>query len=109
MNAKSLTRIQRRQIALYLHFRDKPISILGLFWFNRRTYAILLTAALLSGLVAYWFNDVFLLIVVAVAYGTMLLRDVGYYWRSRRVWPVVREVLAWDKVQQLASQTGIAA
>jgi len=44
-----------------------------------------------------------------VAYGTMLLRDVGYYRRSRRVWPVVREVIAWDKVERLASEAGIGA
>jgi hypothetical protein len=109
MDVKSLTRIQRRQIALYLHFRNEPISILGLFWFSRRTYSILLIAALLSALLAYWLDDFYLLILVAVAYGTMLLRDVGYYWRSKRVWPVVREVLAWDKVQQLASEAGIGA
>jgi len=109
MDMKSLTGIQRRQIALYLHFRDKSISVIALFWFSRRTYAVLLAAALLSALLAYWLNDFFLLALVAVAYGTMLLRDVGYYRRSRRVWPVVREVIAWDKVERLASEAGIGA
>ena len=109
MDPKSLTRIQRRQIALYLHFKNRPVTIGQLFWFSRRTYAILLTTAALSALVAFELDDYFLLVIVAVAYGTMLLRDVGYYWRSRRVWPVVREVLAWDKLQQLASEAGISA
>ena len=70
---------------------------------------MLLTAAVLSALVAYSLDDFFFLIMVVVAYSTMLLRDVGYYWRSKHVWPVVRETLAWDKLQQLASEAGIDA
>jgi hypothetical protein len=109
MDMKSLTRVQRRQIAAYLHFRGKPMSILGLFWFNRRIHATLLLVGVLSALVAYWLNDFFLLMFVAVAYPTIFLRDAGHYWRSKRVWPVVQEVLAWDKLQQLATGVNIVA
>ena len=105
----TLTRRQRKQVALYLHFKDRPMSIGALFWFNRRLYAFLVLAGLLSAALAYWLNDFVLLTIVAVAYGTMLLRDVGYYWRSQSIWPVLQQVLAWEKLQQLATSSSAAA
>ena len=109
MDTKSLTRRQKRQIALYLHFRNRPMSVNALFWFNRGIYAITLTAGVASAAAAYWLHDSWLLTVVVVAYGAMLLRDVGYYWRSKSVWPVLQDVLAWDKLQQLNAGSGIVA
>jgi len=103
-----LTRRQRRQVACYLHFKDKPMSVASLFWFNRRIYAVILPVAALSGVVAYWLGESCLLAIVLAAYGTMLLRDAAYYWRSKEVWPVLQQTLAWDKLQQL-SDSGVAA
>ncbi|SFN37607.1 hypothetical protein [Dokdonella immobilis] len=78
------------------------MSIPALFWFNRGIYAIILTAAVVSVGVAYWLNDFFLLTLVAVAYGTIFLRDAANYWRSQSTWPVLRQVIEWDKLRQLA-------
>ena len=36
---------------------------------------------------------------LAVAFVTALLRDIGYFIRSARVWPVIRETLDWSKVE----------
>ena len=85
------------------------MSVGALFWFNRRIYAFILSGGLLSAALAYWLNDFFLLTIVAVAYGTMFLRDAANYWRSQSVWPVLQQVLAWDKLQQLAAGSGVVA
>jgi hypothetical protein len=41
---------------------------------------------------------------VAVAFFAALLRDVGYFIRSARVWPVIREAIDWSRVETLLAQ-----
>ena len=102
---QQLNRMQRRQIAWLLHFKDRPVSIAALIWFNRRIYAILLIVALLTTAFEYWAFGSIGAAFVAVAFGVLFLRDVGYYRRSKNTWPVLREVIAWEKVQQLGQQS----
>jgi len=104
-----LTRRQRRQVAAYLYFKHRPMSISALFWYNRRIYALIAAACLLSTALAYWLNDWVLVAIVVVAYSTMLLRDAAYYWRSKSIWPVLQEVIAWGRLEQVAASSGIAA
>jgi hypothetical protein len=43
-----------------------------------------------------------------VALVTALLRDLGYFIRSARVWPIIRETLDWGKVEALLAAEGAA-
>lgn len=103
-----LTKSQKRQLAVYLKLRDQPLSVLGLVWFNRRAYAAFFAIALVSGIIAYWGFCGLGAAFVGVAYGAMFFRDLGYYRRAKHTWPVLCEVLAWDKVQQLSQQSSEA-
>jgi hypothetical protein len=105
----SLTRRQQKQVAAYIYFKHRPMSVGTLFWYNRRIYAYILTGGIVSAALAYWLNDWVLITIVLVAYPTMLLRDAAYYRRSMSIWPVLQEVIAWDKLEQVAASPGIAA
>ena len=106
---QQLNRMQRRQIAWLLHFKDKPVSISSLVWYNRRIYAILGVAAALTAALEYWGFGYLGAAFVAVAFGAMLLRDIAFYRRSKNTWPILREVIAWEKVEQLAKQSDFDA
>lgn len=104
MEAFQPTAVQQRNLRVYLQFRDRPMTVSGLFWANRRIYLLLtlffgLATALfyraLGGIAAGF---------VLTAYATLILRDIGHNRRSVQVWPMVREVLDWSKVEQLAAQ-----
>jgi hypothetical protein len=106
---QQLNRIQRRQLTWLRHFKERPVSVSAMIWFNRRTYAILFVVALLTGVFEYWAFGSIGAAFVAVAFGTLFLRDVGFYRRSKVSWPVLREVIAWDKVEQLGQQSKVEA
>jgi hypothetical protein len=40
---------------------------------------------------------------VAVAFVSIVLRDIGYFRRSVRIWPILQQVLNWPKIEQLVS------
>lgn len=37
-----------------------------------------------------------------------MARDVGYFLRWGRVWPMTREVLDWDTIERLARENGLS-
>ena len=79
------------------------MTVGGLFWANRRTYLLMLIAFGLLGWLAYsafgWAGASY----VVVAFIIAVARDLGYFIRSARAWPVLREVIDWNKVQALAT------
>lgn len=98
-----MTRLQLRQLQAYLKHRERPMTVAGLFWMNRRIYLLLV---ILFGFAAGLFYSVggwWLAGYVLVALACTLLRDLGYYRRSARIWPVVRDVLDWQKIEGLVA------
>jgi fumarate reductase subunit C len=93
-----MNRIQRRQLELYRFFQHREMSIASLLWFNRRLCAILLSVALVSVVAMQLIWGSYAAGLIAVAYATMFLRDLGYHRRSVISWPVTRELLDWGKV-----------
>jgi hypothetical protein len=80
------------------------MSIGALFWANRRTYLVMF---LLFGLLAWAIYECFGLTgaaLVAVAFFTALLRDLGYFIRSARVWPTIRNFIDWSRVEAALSE-----
>ena len=85
------------------------MSVMGLIWFNRRLYALLVSAAVVTVAGVYLAGEHQFATLFAVAYGSFLFRDLAYYRRSRIVWPVISRMLAWEKVEELASASRIEA
>ena len=94
-----MTSLQRRTLTIWSKFRHRPMSIGALFWASGRTY---LSMFVLFGLLAWFAYASFGLTglaLVAVAFFTALLRDLGYFIRSARVWPTIREFIDWSRVE----------
>ena len=98
-----MTRLQLRNLQVYLQYRERPMTVVGLFWANRRIYLLLV---IIFGVAAGLFYSVggwWLAGYALVALACTLLRDLGYYRRSARIWPVVKDVLDWQKIEALVS------
>jgi len=96
-----LTRRQRFQLRLYVHFRDRDMSIRELFWLNRWIYFILIPSAALTALVPFFVFGAVPAIMVLVWYTALIVRDLGQFIRARNVWPVHRELLDWAGIDRL--------
>jgi len=102
-----MTRLQLRNLQVYLKYRERPMTITGLIWANRRIYFLLFV---LFGAIAWFFyllGGWWLASYALVALVCAVARDIGYYRRSARIWPVVKEVLDWQKIEGfIAGETG---
>ena len=99
-----MTSIQRRNLEIYLRFREQPMTVSGLIWANRRIYyALLLPAYTAFGALVYAAYDLTGAAYVGVAFAVLILRDISFYRRSVAVWPMLREVFDWDKIEKLAA------
>src|SRR5438128_1546413 len=96
-----MTPPQRRTLRIWLKFRDRPMRIGALFWASRRVYLLMFIGFAALGWLAYSSFGFSGAAYLAVAFVTALLRDIGYFIRSARVWPVIRETLDWSKVERL--------
>ena len=94
--------MQRRHLQLYLRFRGRRMTVTGLIWASRRVYALLFL--LLGALAAllYFFINPAAAACAGLALVVAILRDIGYFRRSTKVWPILEEVLDWSRVEQLA-------
>ena len=95
--------LQHRSLQLYLYFRERPMTVAALLWANRRVYLIM--GLFFGGLGSFVYSQFGSegAVLVAVAFVTVVLRDIGYWRRSVKIWPVLKQVLDWNKVEQLAS------
>ena len=96
-----MTRLQRRNLQIWLKFRDKPMRVGALFWANRRAYLLMLILFGLLGWLAYsafgWTGASY----VVVAFIVAVARDLGYFIRSARAWPLLRQLIDWTRVETL--------
>jgi hypothetical protein len=98
-----MTRLQLRHLQVYLKYRERPMTITGLLWTNRRIYLLM---SVLFGAIAWIFyllGGWWLAGYVIVALVCAVARDIGYYRRSARIWPVTKDVLDWPKIEGLVS------
>ena len=83
------------------------MTIAGLVWASRRVYLLLfLLFSALAGLL-YIFVAPGAATYVGLALVVAILRDVGYFQRSAKFWPVLEQVLDWDHIEQLAGQADV--
>ncbi len=97
--------LQMRQLELLLHFRDHPISIAGLIWCSRQQYIALLTMMVASTVVIYWRFRFIGVAFAGAAYGATFIRDLAYMRSSKASWPVLREIIDWEKVEVLKQES----
>lgn len=98
-----MTPIQRRNLEIYLHFRDQPMTVPALIWANRRIYFLLLSLYTAFAALVYTAFGMTGAAFVGVALAAVLLRDIAFYRRSVAVWPMLQEVLDWNKIETLAA------
>jgi Flp pilus assembly protein TadB len=99
---------QRKLLKTYQHFQNRPMTVGGLIWINRRMYLvmILIFAATFA---VWWFMDLTQAAsILAIALGAVLLRDYGYFRRAASGWPVLREIIDWKVVEEKLSAEGIS-
>jgi hypothetical protein len=104
-----MNRIQRRQLQAYLHFRNKPMSVLSIIRFNWRVFLLIVAAGAASVGLMLYLDSPFYAWLFTAAYGAALLRDLGRCIQWSRTWPMTNRLLDWSKVEQLASENGLTA
>jgi hypothetical protein len=97
-----MTPLQRRNVKLWLKFREQPMSIPGLIWANRRMYALLVFLFAGIAAVVYAVSGALAASFLGVALLAVFARDIGFYRRSIAIWPVLQRALDWEKVEELA-------
>ena len=98
-----MTRLQLRHLRVYLQYRERPMTVLGLFRANLRIYLYLLSFFGVIGALFYSASGWKIVSYLGVALATMIARDIGYFRRAAKIWPTLQQVLDWEKVEQLAS------
>jgi hypothetical protein len=104
-----MTRTQKRQLQVYLHFKQRPMTVAGLIRFNWRQLAGLY--GLLTVAVSFSFasGDLFWGWLYVAASAPVLFRDLGNFIRWSRAWPLTAAVLNWERIEQLAAEQGVAS
>lgn len=98
-----MTRLQLRNFKLYLLFRDKPMSVAGLLWANRRVYLILTAAFGALVAVMYFTVGGYEAAFMGFVFFVVMMRDIGFFRRSAAVWPALRQVLDWKKIEEMVA------
>lgn len=97
-----LTHLQHRYLESLLQLRESGIDW---GWFARRMARRWLMLTLIA--VFAWFAVVpklptYGLLLTGVCFGSML-RDFAVFRTSRRTWPVVQEIIDWDRAERLGA------
>ena len=86
------------------------MTVFALLWANRRIYLILFLV--FGALAAFLYSayGITAAAFIAVAFSVTVLRDISFYRRSATIWPVLQQVLDWNKIEQFISsnETGNA-
>jgi hypothetical protein len=98
-----LTRRQHLQMALYVYFKNRPMTVLALFWFYRSEYTIILVVGVVSILITCALQAYLLLAILFMAYSIILLRDAANFRHSAEIWPVLKHLLPWERVEKLGA------
>ena len=104
-----MNRTQKRQLQAYLHFRNKPMSVLAIVCFNWRVFLLIVSAGIASVGYMLYLRSTFYAWLFTAFYGAALLRDLGRCIQWSRTWPMTHELLNWSKVERLAAENRLAA
>ena len=101
----ALSKLQRKNLKLYLRFQERPPSLPMLMRLSLPRIALIAVTCFLAGTFYYWAD-------LVVGAGLMLGIFVGFLTAVRgqhllavRVWPVVKQVIDWTKVHALLAES----
>jgi hypothetical protein len=100
-----LTKAQERTLELYLKWRSSPPT----FWFlisqNLIRYLIHLVLVIFLVLLAPLTGEPWIGWIAIGLFLGVLLRDIGLFQRSVRLWPMTSAVLDWERIDELLAES----
>jgi hypothetical protein len=94
---EKLTYYQKKSLEFYLAHKDKRVTLISMYRFNARLYAWIGVLCLGVTLFYYFLVDLQAACIVGALFVGMLLRDIGTFRKSIRNWPLLQEIIDWDK------------
>jgi hypothetical protein len=104
-----MTRAQKRQLQVYLYFKQRPMTVAGLVLVNWRQLAVMYGFLTIAASYSFASGDLFWCWLYVAASLTVLLRDLGNFIRWSRAWPLTAAVLNWEIIEQLAAEQDVTA
>lgn len=94
-------KLQRQILTLYQEYHASPPSLFRLIRRNLGRYLLMLIPAAIAILLSYSIQRPSLgAFGLGLVIGA-LLRDLGTFIRTIRIWPIIESVIDWDRVQAL--------
>jgi hypothetical protein len=92
-----------RILRIYQDYRNAPrVTVWFLVRRNYKIYLALFAYVAVCGLVLAKLTNVDIWSYLAVGLAGCLARDVGYFRRSAQIWPTLRQIIDWNKVDEMA-------
>jgi hypothetical protein len=98
---KKLTSYQKKSLEFYLAHKDRQITFLSMYRFNAKLYAWIGILILGVTFFYYFLGGLQAAGIVFALFMGMLARDIGTFWKSIRNWPVLQEIIDWDKATSI--------
>ncbi len=101
---KKLTYYQKRSLEFYLIQKDKQPTLISMFVFNIRLYAW--TGVLFIGAILFYYflSGLEAAYIAGALFVGVFLRDIGILRKSVRNWPLLQEIIDWDKAALLTEE-----
>ena len=96
-----LTTLQRTVLESYRTFRESPLTIWRMIVHSSKYNAILFIFFSLMSIISYLEVSESAGLFVAGMGAGAILRDFAHYRQRVRIWPVVKRVLDWQKIDDL--------
>ena len=103
-----MTRAEKRQLQVYVHFKKRPMTVARLIRLNWRQLAGMYGFLTIGASYFFASGDLFWGWLCVAASVPVLLRDLGNFIRWSRAWPLTTTVLNWEQIERLAAEQGIA-
>ena len=103
-----LTKSQRRNLELYVTYRSTPPTFWQLFRQNLPRFAFMALLVVLLYVFAPTGGTEWLALIVTGLFLGVLARDIVRFWQFVRMWPVLADVLDWQRIGRLLSNRGAA-
>ena len=102
---EKLTSFQKKTLRLYLQFRGSKLSVLRLLKFNWRIYVLFIGLAWI--VIVITSSTPFIAYLFAAFMAGTFLRDIRGFHLASKNWPMICEIIDWNKAERLAQKSGV--
>ncbi|MBV7332504.1 hypothetical protein KFU94_30610 [Chloroflexi bacterium TSY] len=95
-----MNRVQRKTLQHYQGLQTDQAAVFGQIRRNLGIYIYLLAVAVIVVPIGIVMDQNFGLILLGIHLG-FLIRDIRHFIMTKKVWPVVADVLNWKRIEQL--------